>query len=241
MGGSLNAHSHRCHAAGHSHPPFHNAHVYINHTERRHHLRWCTFSLLHDGGQCSTCRCSASHGAWAAVSLPVLHGSQHGTATVMGAWWRVHLQPGSQARGWAHTHLVCSVPFLPQYTLTDLPNARTPYTVPPGTPATNQTQYGGIRMLTEVSAPGKQRTARSPDEELRRSFRRRETPKFFRSDRKMTPAQPEAQVLYRTLAWCAVARGASDAERDQSRSAYTPGKREPQTGDDPRDPHRPGT
>ena len=87
--------------------------------------------------------------------------------------------------------------------------------------------------------PGSSHT--SPDEELRRSFRRRETPKFFRSDRKMTPAQPEAQVLYRTLAWCAVARGASDAERDQSRSAYTPGKREPQTGDDPRDPHRPGT
>ena len=112
---AASTHSHQCHAAGHSHPPFHNAHVYINHTERRHHLRWCTFSLLHDGGQCSTCRCSASHGAWAAVSLPVLHGSQHGTATVMGAWWRIHLQPGSQARGWAHTHLVCSVPFLPQY------------------------------------------------------------------------------------------------------------------------------
>ena len=81
----------------------------------------------------------------------------------------------------------------------------------------------------------------SPDEELRRSLRRRETPKFFRSDRKMTPAQPEAQVPYRTLAWRAVARGASDAERDQSRALCVHGKRGPKTGDDPRDPHLPGT
>ena len=80
----------------------------------------------------------------------------------------------------------------------------------------------------------------SPDEELRRSLRRRETPKFFRSDRKMTPAQPEAQAPYRTQAWCAVARGASDAERDQSRALRMHGKREPETGDDPWDPHRLG-
>ena len=56
----------------------------------------------------------------------------------------------------------------------------------------------------------------------------------------MTPAQPEAQAPYRTQAWCAVARGASDAERDQSRAACMPGKRGPKTGNDPRDPHRPG-
>ena len=56
----------------------------------------------------------------------------------------------------------------------------------------------------------------------------------------MTPAQPEAQVLYRTRAWCAVARGASDAERDQCRALRMHGKHGPQTGDDPRDPHRPG-
>ena len=80
----------------------------------------------------------------------------------------------------------------------------------------------------------------SPDEELRRSLRRRETPKNFRSDRKMTPAQPEAQAPYRTLAWCAVAHGASDAERDQSRALRMRGKRGPQTGDDPRDPRRSG-
>ena len=56
----------------------------------------------------------------------------------------------------------------------------------------------------------------------------------------MTPAQPEAQAPYRTLAWCAVAHGASDAERDQSRALRMRGKRGPQTGDDPRDPRRSG-
>ena len=57
----------------------------------------------------------------------------------------------------------------------------------------------------------------------------------------MTPAQPEAQVLYRTLGWCAAASGASNAERDQCRALHMHGKCGPQTGDDPRDPHRPGT
>ena len=47
-------------------------------------------------------------------------------------------------------------------------------------------------------------------------------------------------MLYRTQAWCAVARGASDAERDQSRALRMHGKCSPQTGDDPRDPHRRG-
>ena len=56
----------------------------------------------------------------------------------------------------------------------------------------------------------------------------------------MTPVQPEAQVLYRTLAWCAATSGASDAERDQSRALHMHGKCGPQTGNDPRDRHRPG-
>ena len=76
----------------------------------------------------------------------------------------------------------------------------------------------------------------SPDEELRRSFRRRETPKFFRSDRKMTPAQPKAQALYRTPAWCAVARGASDAERDQSQALCVHGKAWAKNGGRPSGP-----
>ena len=64
--------------------------------------------------------------------------------------------------------------------------------------------------------------------------------KKFRSDRKMTPAQPEARAPYRTRAWCAATRGARDAERGQSRALRMHGKRGPQMGDDPRDPHRPG-
>ena len=56
----------------------------------------------------------------------------------------------------------------------------------------------------------------------------------------MTPAQPEPQVGHRTRAWCAATRGARDADRDQSRASRMPGKCGPRTGDDPRDPHRPG-
>ena len=56
----------------------------------------------------------------------------------------------------------------------------------------------------------------------------------------MTPAQPEAQVLYRTLAWCAAASGASNAEQDQYRALHMRGKCSPQTGNNPRDPHQPG-
>ena len=48
-------------------------------------------------------------------------------------------------------------------------------------------------------------------------------------------------MLYRTLAWCAAASGASNAERDQSRALHMHGKRGPQTGNDPRDPHCSGT
>ena len=48
-------------------------------------------------------------------------------------------------------------------------------------------------------------------------------------------------MLYRTLAWCAAASGASNAGRDQSRALRMHGKCGPQTGNDPRDPHRPDT
>ena len=45
-------------------------------------------------------------------------------------------------------------------------------------------------------------------------------------------------MLCRTPVCCDVTHDKEDAERDQSRAAYTPGKREPETGNDPRDPHQ---
>ena len=44
---------------------------------------------------------------------------------------------------------------------------------------------------------------------------------------KMTPAQPEAQVPYRTRAWFAVTGGTTNTQRDQSRAACTPEKMRP--------------
>ena len=65
--------------------------------------------------------------------------------------------------------------------------------------------------------------------------------KFPPTVTKMAPAQPEAQVSYLTQAWCVATRGASNAVRDQSRTACTPGICGPPTGGDPRDPNCTGT
>ena len=55
-----------------------------------------------------------------------------------------------------------------------------------------------LRNCTDLEyykhTPPKRSAIQSPDEELRR----RETPKLFRSDRKMTPAQLEARASYWT-------------------------------------------
>ena len=45
-------------------------------------------------------------------------------------------------------------------------------------------------------------------------------------------------MLYLTPVWCDVTHDMKDAERGQSQAAYTPGKREPETGNDLRNPHR---
>ena len=45
-------------------------------------------------------------------------------------------------------------------------------------------------------------------------------------------------MLYRTPVWCDVTHDMKDAERGQSQAAYMPGKREPETGNDLRNPHR---
>ena len=150
---AASTHSHQCHAAGHSHPPFHNAHVYIYHTERRHHLRWCTFSLLHDGGavqnlpvQCITWSmgCSLTTGtAWVSAWHCDRHGGMVARPPPTG-------QPSPRLGSYTFS-MQCAFSS-PVHSDRSAECTDTVYCAS-GDPS-HQPNYTAARLLTEVSAPG---------------------------------------------------------------------------------------